>query len=837
MANLRRKATTIIGSLLLTLAIAISLVALPASGQTVDNTYTTYAYIGATPNPVGVGQDVLLHAGITQQLGSADEGYEDIEILIETPSGDEETITLDKTDSTGGTGYIYVPEEEGTYVLQTHFPEQTLEVASFWGPPSTNKYLESYSDELELVVQADPIEYYPDQPLPSEYWTRPIDSQLRSWTAVSGNWLYIDSNRVTEGNDYAPDSAHILWSTPLLVDGGLAGGTLDDAIFYTGDAYEGKWGSSMILAGKLYYADNPSQTGLSKVWHCVDLHTGEELWAKTFLDNQTISFGQIFQWESYNGYGSWAYLWVGAGSSAYGSSASSTWTAFDAYTGDWRCTITDVPSGTIIHDDTNGNIYILKIDSTNGWMALWNWSALFSMEGSFGRVINGATINASANTESANRAWAWNVTNSDIIGLAGSVKAAFLGDKVIGANTNDFGGSSTVNYWALSLEEDEEGELLYEDSYTAADENVSLLWSTASQEDDVFVLSTKETRKHYGFDSDTGDLLYTTDSETYLQMWYGYTYINLGVNIAYNRLYSAAYGGIVYCYNATTGDLLWTYEAEDPYTEIQWSNYWPLCIQFFADEKVYLGHHEHSVTTPSYRGAPYFALNATSGEVVWYAEGLFKQTVWGGMSVIGDSIIATMDTYDLQVYAIGKGPSATTVSAPDASVALGSSVVISGTVMDVSPGTTSTDLTLRFPNGVPAVSDESMSDWMLYVYKQFERPENATGVEVVINVIDSNGNDYEIGRTNSTDTGYYSFVYTPTIPGTFNVYVTFEGTNSYYGSSAETAFVIDEAPEATAAPTATPPPMTDAYVLGIGAGSIIAIVAIGLVIILMLRKR
>jgi outer membrane protein assembly factor BamB len=820
-------------------------VALPASGQTVDNTYTTYAYIGATPNPVGVGQDVLLHAGITQQLGSADEGYEDIEILVTTPSGDEETIDVPKTDSTGGTGYIFVPEEEGTYTLQTHFPEQTLEVTSR-GQTSTNKYLESYSDELELVVQADPIEYYPDQPLPGEYWTRPIDSQLRSWTAVSGNWLYTDSNRVTEGNDYAPDSAHILWSTPLLTDGGLAGGTLDDATFYTGDAYEGKWGGSIILAGKLYYTEagagfygnnDATYTDLGETWHCVDLHTGEELWAKQFPNNASISFGQIFQWESYNGYGSWSFLWTGAGTSSYGSGASTTWTAYDAYTGDWRCTITDVPSGTIIHDDTNGNIYILKIDSTNGWMALWNWSALFSMEGSFGSVINGATINASANTESANRAWAWNVTNSDIIGLAGSVKAAFLGDKVIGANTNDFGGSSTVDFWALSLEEDEEGELLYEDSYTAADENVSLLWSTASQEDDVFVLSTKETRKHYGFDSDTGDLLYTTDSETYLQMWYGYTYINLGVNIAYNRLYSAAYGGIVYCYNVTTGDLLWTYEAEDPYTEIQWSNYWPLCIQFFADGKVYLGHHEHSVTTPSYRGAPYFALNATSGEVVWRSDGLFKQTVWGGMSVIGDSIIATMDTYDLQVYAIGKGPSATTASAPDASVALGSSVVISGTVMDVSPGTTSTDLTLRFPNGVAAVSDESMSDWMLYVYKQFERPENATGVEVVISVLDSNGNFYEIGRTNSSSNGYYSFVYTPEISGTFDVYVTFEGTNSYYASSAETSFVIDEAPEATAAPTPTPAPMTDAYVLGIGAGSIIAIVAIGLVIILMLRKR
>jgi hypothetical protein len=216
---------------------------------------------------------------------------------------------------------------------------------------------------------------------------------------------------------------------------------------------------------------------------------------------------------------------------------------------------------------------------------------------------------------------------------------------------------------------------------------------------------------------------------------------------------------------------------------------------------------------------------------------LFRQTGWGGLAIIGDSIIATMDTYDQQLYAIGKGPSATTVSAPDASVPLGSSVMIKGTVMDVSPITTSSDLTLRFPNGVPVASDESMSDWMLYVYKQFEMPANATGVEVVLSVLDSNGNFYEIGRTNSTTNGYYSFAYTPTIPGKFEVYASFEGSGAYYGSQAETSFVVEPAPEVTAPPTASPSPMTDAYVLGLGATSIIAIVAIGLIIILMLRKR
>jgi outer membrane protein assembly factor BamB len=307
--------------------------------------------------------------------------------------------------------------------------------------------------------------------------------------------------------------------------------------------------------------------------------------------------------------------------------------------------------------------------------------------------------------------------------------------------------------------------------------------------------------------------------------------------MAYGNVYSAAYSGTIFCYDAKSGDLLWSYDANDPYVEVQWSNNWPLAIQYFADGKVYVGHDEHSVTTPSYRGAPFFALNATSGELIWRSNGLFKQTVWGGMSVIGDSIIATMDSYDQKVYAIGKGPSATTVSAPDVGVAYGSSVMIKGTVMDTSPGTKSTVLAARFSNGVPAVSDGNMSDWMLYVYKQFARPADVVGIEVTISVLDENGNYYEIGTTTTSADGFYSLTYTPAIPGTFKVYASFAGSNSYYGSQAETSFVVDAAPEATAAPTPTPAPMTDAYVLGLGAGAIVAIVVIGLLIILMLRKR
>ncbi len=49
------------------------------------------------------------------------------------------------------------------------------------------------------------------------------------------------------------------------------------------------------------------------------------------------------------------------------------------------------------------------------------------------------------------------------------------------------------------------------------------------------------------------------------------------------------------------------------------------------------------------------------------------------------------------------------------------------------------------------MSDASQSEWMLYVYKQFNMPTTATGVDVVLSVVDANGNFREIG-TVQTDT-------------------------------------------------------------------------------------
>jgi hypothetical protein len=197
-----------------------------------------------------------------------------------------------------------------------------------------------------------------------------------------------------------------------------------------------------------------------------------------------------------------------------------------------------------------------------------------------------------------------------------------------------------------------------------------------------------------------------------------------------------------------------------------------------------------------------------------------------------------MDTYDQRVYAIGKGPTQTTIVAPTSSVDFGDSIIVQGAVTDISPGTSTTELQLRFPNGVAAVSDESQSDWMLYVYKQFELPTNATGVPLSIDVLDSNGNYRHIGTTTSDSSGSYSFSWVPDISGKYTVYVTFAGSAAYYGSYTQATFVVDAEPEATAQPTATPASPADLYFLPLSIATILAVVVIGAVLaLLLLRKK
>ena len=157
--------------------------------------------------------------------------------------------------------------------------------------------------------------------------------------------------------------------------------------------------------------------------------------------------------------------------------------------------------------------------------------------------------------------------------------------------------------------------------------------------------------------------------------------------------------------------------------------------------------------------------------------------------------------------------------------------------MDVSAGTKQSEQAANFPNGVPVASDDSMTSWMGYVYEQQPMPSSFTGVPVTINVLDSNGNYRTIGTATTDASGTYSLTWTPDIPGSYTVFANFEGTNGYYPSSAESSFAVS-----AAAPTASPYPLTvlpptEMYFTISTIAIIIAIAVVGIISVLILRKR
>jgi len=196
------------------------------------------------------------------------------------------------------------------------------------------------------------------------------------------------------------------------------------------------------------------------------------------------------------------------------------------------------------------------------------------------------------------------------------------------------------------------------------------------------------------------------------------------------------------------------------------------------------------------------------------------------------------NTYDNRIYALGQGPSQTTITASPKTSVEGSSVLLEGYIADNSPGLSEFTIKARFPQGVPAVSDDSQSEWMTYFYDQLPKPTDATGVEVTLSVIDSNGNYREIGTTTTDTTGFYNYQWTPDITGKYTVIAQFKGTNSYYPSYAESAFIVDPA-KTTPVPTQqiTPSSAADTYLLPGIIAIILAIAIIGALILIAIRKR
>ena len=777
---------------------------------------TTYAFISVAPDPIGVGQTATIVFWLNwpppTAAGAGGDRWRNLQILVTKPDGSKVTLGPFVSDPVGSCYTEYTPDQPGKYTFVYNFPGQ---VASLYGPTGVvgaasvyvNDTFAASSATTTLTVQSQPIAMPTNWPLPTGYWTRPVEGQNIFWASLVSNWLGTPQiyNKL-QPDGIGPASAHIMWSKPLSF-GGIAGGeyTTDPAMpYYSGTAYEGKFASPLIIYGRLYYnlprSDSPTGDG----YVCVDLRTGQQI----YWQNMTMpSFGQIYDYESINQHGIIpnGYLWRTVTDPANGGSV---WMAYDPMDGNWLFNETNVPSGTQVYGP-NGEILVYVLNYAGRWLACWNNTAAHDLTAATGptdwtssgyfqwRPI-GKNVNASA-------AYSWNVSIPDLPGSAApSIFRVVQDDVVVGTSTTLGGlaGTSTPDpytIWAISLKPSTRGQLLWLKNYPAPPNNLTRSIAQVDPVSRVIVINEKETLCYYGISLDTGVPLW---GPTPREADFNY-YADVGLprnNIAYGYMYSVGYGGYVYCYDLKNGSLLWTYEAPAGFAA-PYGRY-PLAVGSIADGKIYLFTTEHSANSPLLPGTKIRCIDAYTGKEVW---SIFSYGAQNSLAV-ADGYLVFIDLYDMQVYSIGKGPSATTVSAPQTTLARGSPVLITGSVTDQTP----------FNKGTPAISDSDMAIWMEYLHMQKPIPLNATGVNVTLTAVDPNGNWQNIGVAHTDLGGNFAIAWTPPVEGVYHVTATFAGTSSYGDSYATTSFLVgpaaaQAAPVQTAAPTQ--PPATQAPTL------------------------
>ncbi len=408
------------------------------------------------------------------------------------------------------------------------------------------------------------------------------------------------------------------------------------------------------------------------------------------------------------------------------------------------------------------------------------------------------------------------------------------------------GSQAPYTYFAIDLNPTHStlGQILWMQTYAPPAGNITVSGGPIDPIAGVFTEGYKETTQWVGYSMTTGARLWTTQGQDALDYFGNPIYPYVTGQTAYGNLYSSGQAGILYCYNMTTGKVEWKFgnggadNSTNSYFQAP-GNY-PTFINAVGNGILYLVTTEHTAETPIYKGAMTRAINATDGTEIWSLSdytGEFSAISYA----ISDGCAVFYNGYDAQIYSVGQGPSATTVTAPSAGLSFGQSVVIKGTVTDVSAGTTQAQQAANFPNGVPAASDASMTAWMGYVYQQQPMPTNFTGVTVTLDVLDHNGNYRNIGTATTDATGSYSLNWVPDIPGSYNVIATFHGTNGYWPSYAETSFIVDNQAQASATPTAQSNVATTGdlmtYVFAAAIAIIIVIAIVGVLTIFMLRKK
>ncbi len=779
-------ATVIIVSLLFSVALVTAIQTAAAEMQ-----IGTKAFVACAPAPLGVGQTTSVTLFIEPIPPTPADRFHNLEVTITSPDGKTESKGPYSTWETGTSSFLYTPANTGTYTIELNYPGETFE--------STGATYTSAQASTTLTVQQEQIASWQETPLPIGYWTRPINAQNRLWTSISGNWLmraynatYSSWDSATGFNPYsqAARAPHVMWTKPIAM-GGLVGGAHDKA-YDPGLSYHQYFTPPIIMNGILFYNTHNGYFGAGYPgFKAVDIRTGQDIYEN---DQYTINYGFQYLFESPNQHGvEGPYLWSEEGT---------TWHLLDALTGELKCSFANASSGKVIYGQ-NGEMYVYMLDDyATNTLSMWNSTLAFEANGIISTAEGDTGGNPMYTMSPGTYDWSlgiqWTKATPPI-----DFSAAGGWMEVIGATGNTLVDTSFLNAYEIGYD-------LTTGKQLWVNKESKFMWYRAMGEG-IYANYDTATMTWTAYDATSGAKLWT--SQPYTSPWAQYVG-SIGAVIAYGKLYHPTYGGF-YALDIKTGEIAWSFSSGNSGLETPYGTYPFYMGPIIADGVVYAGTSEHSPTQPLIRGEKLFALDANTGKELWSIDGIHT------IQAIADGYLVGYNGYDNQIYCFGKGPSATTVSAPNVGITQGSSLVISGTVTDESAG----------QPGTPAIADADMGKYMAFLKEQ--QPIDMTqvkGVPVKLRAQAPEGSTIPITEVTSDSYGNFFCEWTPPDAGMYKIVATFAGSDSYGGSSAETAISVKSALSATINTATTP---IDVYII---AATVLVIIAIA-VAVLILRKK
>jgi hypothetical protein len=829
---------------------------LPA-GVTPDYTFQSHAYLSFRPNPIGVGQPLLINIWTSPGMYHAFymQGYH---LTIQKPDGTTDSYTTNSYVADATAWFEYVPTQVGTYSLKFESPGTYIPAGEYVDRPGFDPippyqggifgggmytlyasvyYTPDSTDWQNLTVQAEFVSSWPAIPLPTDYWTRPVNVVHRDWYPILGNYpfttqYYFPNGRIFYANSYTtlrqlryvigPNTGHVVWKKDVSSgSAGMIGGSAyqysvqsnpgSPDIIYNGRCYDSLTRVATVLVNGTY-VDQPTT-----VWSCYDLRTGEVYWRQTGVS----PIPNMIE-----------YTAPSASTSVPGAEASGGYgVSLMAISGN-RLAKYNPQTGAVTL-----NISIPSLSSTTYYMDNYALSVQNLGGGNY-RLINWTTTGSTTNfteriaprTDSYAYMGTWNISwpKSGLDRL----------DVETGVSVYAWWSTPPGPQWCigniLNVTDLNTGQILWSQNYNqTGSENIQGAGFTVVERGKIAFGG--HGRQWACWNARTGQKLWDSEKTEYpWGAWWPYstnTYDSPDGEKTY--IIAATYEGI-YAIDIDNGKIVWHYQDpnavpfENPYTTSTGHAETPFFTAVtVADDKVYAYNGEHTASYPYARDWKIHCINATNGELLWK---MINPMVPGA---IADGYLTAANSYDGYMYVFGRGKSATTVTAPDVAVPLGTAFTIKGTVLDQSPG----------QPGTPCVSKDSMETQMEYIHLQMPitglwNNESITGVPVYIYALDSNNNVIDIGT--ATTNGYYgtfSMAWTPPNEDTYTIIASFAADDSYGSSSAATAVTVGPAPEPIEFPPTAEPVDNTMLLYGILVTVIIAIVLALIAILLIFRKR